>query len=127
LALAVAACYGLLAALGLLALMGITVAIHEGTWAATVTLLSILTAAAVAVGIRKHGEPGPAALALPGAGLIAYAMIVDYDRLVEAAGFLLFAGGVGWDYWIRRYRPIRRLRTIRLRGRSEPGHVPSTD
>ncbi|MEX2614588.1 MAG: MerC family mercury resistance protein [Alphaproteobacteria bacterium] len=106
--LALAACYGTLAAVTLLAAMGTTLMIDEGAWAATIVVLSIAAAAVVTAGIRKHRRIGPTLLAILGAVAVAYSMTVSYDRAIEAAGFLVLAAGVGWDHWIRRYRPVRR-------------------
>lgn len=113
--LALAACYGTLVAVGLLAAMGATLVIDEGAWAAAIVLLSAITAAVVAAGMRKHRQIGPALLAIAGAGVVIYTMMISYDRVVEAIGFLALAGGVGWDHWLRRYRPIRRARLLARR------------
>ena len=110
LGLALAACYGTMVAITLLGLAGATVAIDEGIWAITIALLAIAAAAFVAAGLRKHGEVGPTVVATVGAGVITYTVFLGYDLLVEAAGFAVLAGGVGWDHWIRRYRPVRRQR-----------------
>lgn len=102
LGLALAACYGALAALALLAVLGVTLTLHEGVWAGAITLFAALTAAAVAAGYRRHGSAAPLGLAVIGFGFIAYAMFVSYTAAVEIAGFTLLAAAVGWDYALRR-------------------------
>jgi hypothetical protein len=71
LALALMACYGALAALALLSLLGVALTIHEAAWAGVIFLFAALTALAVAGGLRRHGSVGPLGLATLGAGLIA--------------------------------------------------------
>lgn len=102
LGLALAACYGAVAALALLAVMGVTLTLHEGVWAGAITLFAGLAAAAVAAGYRRHGSAAPLGLALAGFAAIAYAMLVSYSGAVELGGFVLLAAAVAWDYARRR-------------------------
>ncbi len=102
LGLALASCYGALAALALLAVLGVTLTLHEGVWAGAVALFAALTAAAVGGGYRRHGSAAPLGLAVVGFGLIAYTMFVAYSGAVELAGFALLAAAVAWDYALRR-------------------------
>jgi hypothetical protein len=103
LVLALAACYGTVAALGALSLLGVTIALNKSAWAFTITGLAAATGLFVFAGWRKHKRVGPSLLVVCGAVLIAYVMTMNYDTVVEAAGFALLAAGAVWDFCIRRY------------------------
>ncbi|MEW5707893.1 MAG: MerC family mercury resistance protein [Pseudomonadota bacterium] len=102
LALALAACYGTLAALAMLSLLGVTLVIDEGAWTGTILLFAVLAAAAVAGGYRRHRSAAPPALALGGAVLIGYALYGSYSLAIELAGFALLAAAVYADFRLRR-------------------------
>lgn len=109
LCLALLTCYGTLAAAGLLALLGVGLALDETLWAGAIAGFTVLTAACVAPGARYHRAYGPAALAAAGTGLVLYALFVDYRVLVELAGFVALGGAVAWDIVLRRRRQARVL------------------
>lgn len=109
LVLALIACYGTLAAVALLPLIGIAMVFNEGIWAAAIVVFACLTAAAILPGIWRHHAYGPSVLACAGAGAIIYAMFVHYSIAVELAGFLLLAGSVGLDIYLRRREQTRVL------------------
>ncbi len=102
LALAACACYGTLAALAVLSLLGVTLAVNTVAIAGLVASLAVLAAAVVGLGMRKHGAAAPAVPACIGAALIAYALLVQRDWRVELAGFALLAAAVAWDWKLRR-------------------------
>jgi SAM-dependent methyltransferase len=102
LGLALMACYGALAALALLSLLGVALTIHEAAWAGVIFLFAALTALAVAGGLRRHGSVGPLGLATLGAGLIAYTLFASYEPVTEFVGFGLLAAATFWDYRLRR-------------------------
>ncbi|MEX0731759.1 MAG: MerC family mercury resistance protein [Aquisalimonadaceae bacterium] len=108
-AMAVLACYGTLAALGLLALLGMSLALDETIWAGAIAAFSVLTVLAIAPGVLQHRAFGPAALAVAGAGAILYAVLANYNALVELAGFILLGGSVWWDIRLRRREEARIL------------------
>lgn len=109
LGLALLACYGTLAAIGLLSVYGVSLMLNETVWAGAIALFTLLTTATTILGARLHGARGPAALSIAGAGLILYALFVDYHKLVELAGFLVLSGAVGWDLYVRRHHEARVL------------------
>ncbi|MQA67412.1 MAG: methyltransferase domain-containing protein [Alphaproteobacteria bacterium] len=111
-ALAAVACYGAIAALAGLSLLGISLTLDDGVWSAAIGGLAVATALVVAAGWRKHRRWGPTMLAVGGSTLIGYTMIVAYHGLLEAAGFALLAAGVFWDYRIRRYAGSPRARGV---------------
>ncbi len=99
---ALLACYGTLAAVALLAMMGVGAALNEAVWAGSIAALAVVTAAAIVAGIRRHGRLGPSGPAILGAALIVYTMLIDYSAVVEGAGFILLAWAVVWDILVRR-------------------------
>lgn len=107
--LALLSCYGTLAAVSLLAMFGAGRALDETLWAGTIATFTLLTVAAIVAGIRYHHAFGPAGLAGAGAGVIHYALFVDYHALVEFAGFVLLAGAVWRDIRLRRREESRVL------------------
>lgn len=109
LVLALVACYGTLAAVALLPLLGVSLALNEGLWAGAIAVFSVLTTIAVGLGIRRHGALGPLVAALVGTGVILYALFIDYHMVTEALGFLLLIGGVCLDLYRRRTGEKREL------------------
>jgi arsenite methyltransferase len=106
---AVLVCYGTLAAVALLTMLGVGLALNEGLWAGAIALFALLAAAAIVAGFRRHRGYGPAALAMAGAGAILYALFVDYRMIVELSGFILLAGAAFWDIRLRRGEEARVL------------------
>ncbi|WP_416137823.1 MerC family mercury resistance protein [Halomonas sp. HK25] len=109
LALALLSCYGTLALVALLPLLGIGLALDEGLWAGSIAGFVLLTLAALAAGIRRHADYWPTMLGAMGGGLVLYALFVDYLALVELAGFVLLGSGVAWDLRRRRRRETQVL------------------
>ena len=109
LGLAVLSCYGTLAAVTLLAVLGAGRTLDEGLWAGAIALFTVLAVAAIATGLRYHRGPGATAMALAGAGAIGYALFVDYSAVVELAGFVLLALAVWRDIVLRRRQEARVL------------------
>jgi len=102
-------CYGTLAALALLGVLGIGLALDDGLWAGAIALFAVLAAVAVIAGMRRHRRPGPAIPAVTGAGVILYALFIDYSMVVELGGFLLLASAAAWDIQLRRREQSRVL------------------
>lgn len=109
LALALLACYGSLAAIGLLAVLGVSLALNDALWAGTIAAFTILAGGAVAAGSWRSRAAGPGLLAIGGTALVLYALYVDYRLLVELSGFVLLAGAVAWDLRRRRHAESRIL------------------
>ncbi|WP_022729059.1 MerC family mercury resistance protein [Fodinicurvata sediminis] len=96
---AVFACYGLVALFGLLSLMGLSLTLPEGLWAFAILAAAVLAVAATALNLPRHGRPWPLLATGIGAVLIAYALFVSYDPLLEALGFVVLVGAIGWDLY----------------------------
>lgn len=91
------ACYGTLALVALLAGLGVTVSVHEGTWATFVVAFAWVGVLAMGVNLRRHGNFAPFLLADIGALLVSWVMFVDFDRTMEGAGFALLVAAALWD------------------------------
>lgn len=92
------ACYGTLAAIALLGVLGIGIALDETLWAGAIVFFAALTVLALGLRRRRHGRALPLALAVAGLGLIAFAMYVAYSRGIEIAGFGLLCAGTYADW-----------------------------
>ena len=99
---ALLACYGTLALVGILSVMGISIVINAAAWAGVITVFAGLTAVGIAFGLRRHRRPAPFVLTLSGVALIAWAMLVRYDRTLEIVSFALLAAATAWDWRVRR-------------------------
>lgn len=97
-ALAVLSRYGTTALIGLLSLLGVTLAIDEGVWAGAIAVFAALAAIAVAVSYRRHRIVGPTAVAALGLGLILWVMLGSYSRVIEPVGFVLLIAAALWDW-----------------------------
>lgn len=118
LGLALAACYGTLAALGLMAALGAgRIALDPTLWAGSIAAFSGLTAAAVAAGTRRHGAYGPTVLAVLGASIVLFALYVHYAMWIEGAGFALLAAAVARDIVLRKREQARVLGLTRRTNR----------
>ncbi|WP_355660456.1 MerC family mercury resistance protein [Halomonas salifodinae] len=102
LGLALLSCYGTLALVALLPLLGLHLSLNEGLWAGAISVFVLLTLGVVAAsGIRRR-QAAPALLGLLGALLVGHALLVDYQAWRELVGFLLLGGAVLWDLRRRR-------------------------
>lgn len=109
LAAAVFACYGVLVATGLLAMIGIPLSLAPGVWSGAIAFFSLLAALAAGAGALRHRSFLPGLLALAGAGLITTALFVHYHALTEFFGFLVLAAAVALDLYYRRRAQARQL------------------
>ena len=99
------ACYGTLAVLALLSLMGLGIALNEGAWAGVISAFAVLAALGIAYGYRRHGPVGPVGLAVVGAALVLWAMYGQYNRTVEFTGFAVLVFATFWDWRTKRTYP----------------------
>jgi len=95
------ACYGTLAAVAVLAALGVTIAVNPGVWAGAIVLFAVIATVIVGFGMRRHGSVAPLIPALAGTALLAYVMFVSFDRALELIAFALLAGAVYWDFRLR--------------------------
>lgn len=109
LAAALLTCYGGLAAVTLLPLLGIGFGIDQTAWAGAIMTFTLLACLFTVAGAYRHRSFVPAALAIGGAALIAHALFVDYRMAVELAGFALLATATGLNLRIHRRAESRIL------------------
>lgn len=101
-ALAVLSCYGTTVLIGLLSLLGISLAINERAWAGAISLFAVLSAIAIASSYRRHRVTGPLAFGAIGLALILWVMYGSYSRIIELAGFVLLVAATLWDWRVRK-------------------------
>jgi arsenite methyltransferase len=109
LVLALLSCYGTLTLAAMLPLLGLGLSLNEGAWAGTIAAFVLLTLATLSAGLRRRVGPWPSLLGAMGAGLVLYALFVDYHAPVELAGFLMLAAATLWDLHRRRRQEARLL------------------
>ncbi len=97
---ALVSCYGVLAALALLSVLGTAVELNPRLWALTVAGAASLATVATGFNLRRHRRPWPLLLCALGAGAIVYVMFGSYHAEVEALGFAALLGAVGLDLYL---------------------------
>ncbi|GMQ96221.1 MAG: hypothetical protein BMS9Abin14_747 [Gammaproteobacteria bacterium] len=107
--LSVVVCYGTLALVTLLTLVGITLTINEGAWATAIVVLAWIAVLAMGVNMRRHRSFGPFILADIGALMVSWVMFVDYSRTMEIVGFALLIVAAVWDRRLRAPGPAPSL------------------
>ncbi len=100
--LSLAVCYGTLAIVALLGVLGTAVNVDKTLWAGAIVAFASIATAGLGLGLARHRRPWPILVGGLGAATIGYAMYVRYDRLSEAAGFLLLSVAAIWDWRICR-------------------------
>jgi len=98
------ACYGTLAAIAVLGALGVTIALNEAIWAGAIVLFAALALVALVFRWRRHRQNSPIVLAGIGFLLIAFAMVISYESIVELAGFAFLCAGTFVDWRIGRGR-----------------------
>lgn len=96
--LALIACYGTLAAVGLLGALGVTIALNEAVWAGAIVIFAWLTLLALRLRRRRHGQLWPIALGAVGVAMITYTMMAAYERVIELVGFVFLCVGTLLDW-----------------------------
>ena len=100
--LAVATCYGTLAAVALLSLIGVSVEIDEGMLVKLITGLLVLALSGMGYSYRLHRHPGPLLLSLAAAALLLWVFYGSYSRPLELAGFAALVIAAVWDFRVKK-------------------------
>ena len=95
--LAVVSCYGTTLLVGLLSLLGVSLAINERAWAGAISVFALLAAMLIATSGRRRRVVGPSLSAAIGVAFILWAMYGTYSRVIELAGFALLVAATLWD------------------------------
>lgn len=106
--LSMAACYGTLGLISLLGAMGFALVVDDTIWAGAIVAFAVLAVVGIALGMMRHRQPWPLLVSAIGAGVVAYAMYVHYDRLIEFAGFAILCGAAFWDWRLRQAHSCER-------------------
>ena len=85
--LAVVTCYGTLAAVTLLSLIGVSVDIDEATLVKLITGLLVLALLGMVYSWRIHRHPGPLLLSLGAAVILLWVFYGSYSKPLELTGF----------------------------------------
>ncbi len=104
--LSVVVCYGTLALVMLLALVGVTMTINEGAWATAIVVFAWIAVLAMGVNMQRHRSFAPVMVAGIGALLISWVMFADYSRTIEIFGFALLIVAAIRDRRLRGRRPV---------------------
>ena len=96
--LAVATCYGTLAAVTLLSLVGVSVDFDEATLVKLITGLLVLALLGMVYSWRIHRHPGPLLLSLSAAALLLWVFYGSYSKPLELTGFALLVVASVWDF-----------------------------
>jgi len=102
--LAIFSCYGTTLLLGLLSLLGISLAIDERAWAGAISIFSLLAVIAVAASYFRHRVVGPVICAAIGLTLILWVMYGSYSNVLELLGFAFLVVATLWDWRARASR-----------------------
>ncbi len=97
-ALAVLSCYGTTVLIGLLSLLGVSLALNESIWAGAISAFAALATIAIATSYRRHRVIGPTLVAVLGLGLVLWVMYGAYSRGIELVGFALLIAATFWDW-----------------------------
>lgn len=98
------ACYGTLAAVVVLGALGVTIALNETIWAGAIVLFAALALVALLLRWRRHHQTAPIVFGGIGFLLIAFTMVISYERIIELAGFAFLCTGTFVDWRIGRGR-----------------------
>lgn len=100
--LAVAACYGTLATVALLSVIGISIEIDENTLAKMITGLLVLALGGMGYSYSVHRHPGPFLLSVASAAMLLWVFYGSYSKLLELSGFAALIIASIWDFRTKR-------------------------
>lgn len=95
---AVLACYGTLATVALLSVIGISVELDEGLLVKLISGLLVTALAGMGYSWRVHRHPGPILLSLVATALLLWVFYGSYSKPLELTGFVLLVVASVWDF-----------------------------
>ncbi len=98
----IAACYGTLATVSVLSLLGVTLVINPGVWAGAISLFAVRALLGVLLSYRQHRVRGPLTIAAVGTVLVLWTMFASYNRIVEIVGFSGLITAAIWDWRLKK-------------------------
>lgn len=96
--LAVVACYGTLATVALLSVIGISIEIDESLLVKLITGLLVLALAGMGYSFNVHRHPGPLLLSVASAALLLRVFYGTYSKPLELTGFTFLVIASVWDF-----------------------------
>lgn len=99
---AVVSCYGTLAAVALLSVVGVSVEIDEALMVKLVSVMLVLVLIGMGYSCKLHRQPGPLVLTLIAAALLLWAFFIDYSKYLEFSGFGVLSVASIWDFRIKK-------------------------
>lgn len=118
--LAVMACYGTLAAVALLSLVGVSVDLSEGLLIKIITGLLVVALLGITYSFWLHRSPGPLVLSVVAAGLLVWVFYGTYSHVLEIVGFGGLVMASIWDFRVKRRACAVKCETRRTTWRSVP-------
>lgn len=100
--LAVAACYGTLAVVSLLSIIGVSIKIDETTMTKLISGLLVIALGGMGYSYSVHKHPGPLLLSVASAALLLWVFFGSYSKPLELAGFALLIVASIWDFRTKR-------------------------
>jgi len=94
---ALAACYGVLALVGGMALLGLSIPLNAQLWTGMIAALALLAPLGLALNLDVHRSWGPTLVGAAGALVVLHALLGAYDWRTEASGFMAMLGAALWD------------------------------
>lgn len=99
---ALLACYGTLATVALLSVIGITVDVDEGVLVKVISFFLIFALAGMLFSWRKHRNSGPLILTGVAAALLAWTFYGHYNPWLEGGGFVGLLIASVWDLRLKK-------------------------
>jgi len=99
---AVLACYGTLATVALLSVVGITVEIDEDLMVKLISGLLIIALAGMIYSFRSHQHPGPLLLSIASSTLLLWVFFGSYSKPLELIGFATLVFASVWDFRVKK-------------------------
>ena len=95
---AVVTCYGTLAAIALLAAIGVSVDLNEGTLVIFITVLLGIAIAGMVYSFRLHRHPGPLTVSILSVTMLSWVFYGSYTKSLELVGFAGLVVASIWDF-----------------------------
>ena len=85
------ACYGTLAAVTLLAMIGLSLPVNATAWIGAIVVFAALAVISLVISFWSHRKRLPFAVGLVGFFALTYALLVQYNWVIELFGFIALA------------------------------------
>ena len=110
--LAVVACYGTLAVIALLSIIGVSVDLNEGLFIKIVSGLLVVALLGMAYSFRLHRHPGPLVLSVAAAALLGWVFYGMYAQVLEIIGFGGLVVASVWDFRAKKRACLAKISNV---------------